>query len=45
MQYSYTIINVRGHLEAYLDGKFICSGDKMNEIKNDLREYENKSKN
>lgn len=25
------VINVRGHYEVYLKGKFICSGDTMNE--------------
>ena len=25
------VINVRGHYEVYLKGKFICSGDTMSE--------------
>ena len=25
------VINVRGHYEVYYKGKFICSGDTMNE--------------
>ena len=27
----YTIINVCGHYEVYVQGKFICSGDTVNE--------------
>lgn len=25
------VINVRGHYEVYHNGKFVCSGDTMNE--------------
>lgn len=32
----YDIINVRGHYEAYLNGKFICSGDTIKEVIKEL---------
>lgn len=25
------IINVRGHYEVYINGRFVCSGDTLNE--------------
>lgn len=28
---NYKIINVRGHYEAYINGKFVCSGDTWRE--------------
>ena len=34
----YDIIPVRGHYEAYLNGKFICSGDSRDEIERELKE-------
>ena len=40
MDSKYKIFNVRGHLEAYLDGKFICSADNEREMYQDLQEYE-----
>ena len=33
------IINVDGYYEAYIDGKFICSGDNKKECEKDLDEY------
>ena len=35
-QMEYEIINVRGHYEAYLNGKFICSGDSIKEVIKEL---------
>ena len=34
---NYKIINVRGHYEAYLNGKFICSGDTIMEVIKELK--------
>ena len=28
---SYKIVNVCGHYEVYINGKFVCSGDTYNE--------------
>ena len=36
------IIHVNGHYEAYLNGKFICSGDSRSEVEKELREVEGK---
>ena len=36
----YEIKNVRGQLHAYKNGKFICSGDTLAELKKDLEEIE-----
>jgi hypothetical protein len=36
----YDIIPVRGHYEAYLNGKFICSGDTESEVESELKNYE-----
>lgn len=36
---SYMIINVNGHYQGYVDGKFICSGDKETEVAKDIEEY------
>ena len=35
------IVNRNGHYEAYIDGKFICSGDTESECKKDLEEHLN----
>ena len=32
------IIRIRGHYEAYLNGKFICSGDTKREVEDELKE-------
>jgi hypothetical protein len=32
------IIPVNGHYEAYLNGKFICSGDTRSEAERELKE-------
>ena len=32
----YKIINVHGHYEAYLNGKFVCSGDSVMEVIKEL---------
>lgn len=32
------IKSVKGHYEAYENGKFICSGDTIREVEEDLRE-------
>lgn len=36
----YDIIRIRGHYEAYLHGKFICSGDTETEVENEIQAYE-----
>ena len=36
--YESIIIPVRGHYEAYLNGKFICSGDTEAEVERELKE-------
>ena len=28
---SFRIVNIGGHYEVYIDGKFVCSGDTYNE--------------
>lgn len=33
----YIIVPVMEHYEAYLNGKFICSGDTAAEVENELR--------
>ena len=33
----YVIVPVMGHYEAYLRGRFICSGDTYAEVENELR--------
>lgn len=33
----YDIKRIRGHYEAYMQGKFICSGDTETEIKEELK--------
>lgn len=38
----YHIINVRGHYEAYLNGKFICSGDTPKEVAKELEKEQSK---
>ena len=35
---NYDIIHINGHYEAYLHGKFICSGDTKAEVEKELRE-------
>ena len=35
---SVDIIQVRGHYEGLVDGKFVVSGDTWNEVYNDLQE-------
>lgn len=35
----YDIICKSGHYEAYIDNKFICSGDTYNECKEDVIDY------
>ena len=32
------IISIRGHYEAYFNGKFICSGDTRAEVEKELKE-------
>lgn len=39
----YDIIKVRGHYEAYLHGKFICSGDNKTEIESEIQTYESEA--
>jgi hypothetical protein len=34
------IIPVNGHYEAYLNGKFICSGDTESEVERELKNLE-----
>lgn len=36
---AYKIINVRGHWEVYINGKFVCSGDTWNEAVKEAEEY------
>lgn len=38
----YDIRHVGDHYEAYLHGKFICSGDKRSEVEMELKEVESK---
>lgn len=40
MQMNHDIIHVMDHYEAYMNGKFICSGDTKTEVE---RELENDS--
>ena len=35
---NYDIIHVNGHYEAYLHGKFICSGDSRAEVEREIEE-------
>lgn len=37
---SYKIVNVRGHYEIYINGKFYCSADNMKEATKELERYE-----
>jgi hypothetical protein len=37
------IIPVRGHYEAYLNGKFICSGDTKGEVERELENLESEA--
>ena len=37
---TYKVLNIRGHLEVYLNGQFICSGDNETEICEEIKEYE-----
>lgn len=37
------IIHVREHYEAYLNGKFICSGDTKGEVERELKKYESEA--
>ena len=32
------ILYVRGHYEAFVNGKFVVSGDTLNEVRNELEE-------
>lgn len=41
----YTIVNVQGHFEAYKDNKFVCSGDTIKEIEDELKEIDLYNKN
>ena len=36
METRYKIINVHGHYEGYINGKFICSGDTYPEVAREL---------
>ena len=36
---AYQIINVRGHYEAYINGKFVCSGDTWNETVREVEKH------
>ena len=36
---NYDIIPVMDHYEAYLNGKFICSGDNKRETEMEVQEY------
>lgn len=38
METQYKIINVHGHYEGYINGKFICSGDSVAEVAKELEE-------
>jgi hypothetical protein len=37
---SYRIVNVRGHYEIYINGKFYCSADNMTEATKEIERYE-----
>lgn len=37
---NYDIIPVRGHYEAYLNGKFVCSGDNKAEVEREIENCE-----
>lgn len=37
------IIPVHGHYEAYLNGKFICSGDTEGEVERELKNLESET--
>lgn len=39
---NYDIRHVGDHYAAYLDGKFICSGDTRSEVESELKEEESK---
>ena len=36
---AYQIINVRGHYEAYINGKFVCSGDTWSETVREVEKH------
>lgn len=36
---TYQIKNVNGHYEAYINGKFICSGDTQNEAAREAEKH------
>lgn len=36
----YDYRHVRGHIEVYHDGQFVCSADNMTEAKREVREAE-----
>jgi hypothetical protein len=36
----YKIIPVRGHYEAYVNGRFVCSGDTEMEVEKEIQTYE-----
>lgn len=38
---NYKIVPNHGHYEVYIDGKFYCSADTMNEAAKEVEEYEN----
>lgn len=37
------IIHTNGHYEAYLNGKFICSGDTETEVEMEMQNYESEA--
>ena len=37
---SYKIVNVNGHYEVYINGKFYCSADNTLEAAKEVAEYE-----
>ena len=37
---SYDIVNVNGHYEVYINGKFYCSADNTVEAAKEINEYE-----
>ena len=36
----YRIVNVKGHYEVYIDGRFYCSADNTIEAAKEIEEYE-----
>lgn len=40
MPEKYSVIPVRGHYEIYIDGRFYCTTDDLNEAAKEIEDYE-----